>query len=144
MRTPIAVLAVAVAGCQPASRGNIPSNWRFSAHPVTLLVTNTASVPLAVRAYPNFQPPVPQPVGGGLRLGSVGARSSACITIPDTVIVGGAGQPIVWTSANVLALTFKDTTIGDAGSFRPSDSPGWSVTLPGTGVAPIKAARCAP
>ena len=163
MRTAIGsalLLAIAAASCSttgPKSQfttvGANTVNARFSASPSTVRVTNTTGTELAVRGYADFRPPLPQPLGGMLHLGSVGSGASACIAIPDTVFIFGTnvttGQrdTIVWTAAHALALAGLDTaTITERGRtspFIPSNASGWSVTFPAD-TAAQEAAPCTP
>jgi hypothetical protein len=156
VKAAMAGLVVAAVGCSSAAapQSNAIAD-RFSPNSATVFVTNSTSMQLDVRGYPNFQPPIPQPLGGVLHLGSVAARASACFQIPDTLFMFGlnvsTGQhdTLVWTSAERLTLTGIDpTTIlesgGQTADFVPSSSVGWSVTLPDTGVGPAAAAACAP
>jgi hypothetical protein len=148
MRTAIAVLALAAAACSSAAdpESNAMTE-RFTAASATVLVTDSANVSLEVGAYPDFQPSIPQLLGGQLHLGSVAAGSSACLQIPDSVFMTGtdvtSGQTstLVWTSAQDLTLSSQR---GYTLPFTPSNSVGWTITLPGSGVAPARAARCSP
>jgi len=156
MKAPILALAAVAAACHStaAPRGSLDS-VRFSAHPATVLVTNTLSVTLDIRGYPSLHPPMPQPLGGMLRLGEVAAGSSACLAVPDTLLITGTvvGSGIVdttvWTSAQPVSLTGLDLnagleTGGQTAEFTPTTSAGWQVNLPVAGTGPIEAARCTP
>jgi hypothetical protein len=159
MRNGFAMLTFAAVACSsatpPASPKDNVVNARFSANPVTVLVTNTTSTPMDIRGYPSLHPPMPQPLGGMLRLGSVAPGSSACFEIPDSLLISGTivgtaqTQTIVWTSSDPVSLTGLDTATwlesgGQTAAFTPSSSAGWSVTLPAAGAGPAAAERCAP
>lgn len=146
-RTAIPVLTAMACSAHTCASREPRVGSHFSAHSVTVLVTNASDLRLIIGAYPDFEPAIPQNLGGALRLGSVKAHSSACIRIPDTDVVA-AGGPVVWTSARPLTLTVLDTTglhqLGQSTGFIPSRSAGWSVTMPSDGVALVAAPRCAP
>jgi hypothetical protein len=148
MRIAIAVVALASAACASAADpGRNPRTERFTASSATVLVTDSANVPLEVGGYPDFRPSIPQLLGGQLHLGSVAAGSSACFTIPDSILMfgtnvsSGQNSTAVWTSAQALTLS---SARGYTLPFIPSSSVGWSITMPGSGVAPTQAARCSP
>lgn len=146
-RSAIPVLAAMACSAHTCASREPRVGPRFSAHSVTVLVTNASDVPLIIGAYANFEPAIPQNLGGALRLGSVKAHSSACIKIPDTDVVA-AGGPVVWTSARPLALTVLDTTglhqLGQSAGFIPERSAGWSVTMPSYGASLVARLRCTP
>ena len=156
MRTSISLAVLLGTACvsapaAPPSGSGI--SVRYASSPGTLLVRNTMPTGLDVRAYLNVHPSMPQPLGGLLRLGAVGPNSSACVQIPDSVIISGtvvgSGQTttITWTSSDTLWLTGVDTTVGvqsggETSEFVPSSSSGWSVTLPASGNAPAASSQC--
>ncbi len=167
MRTSIAVLALVAAGCSstapetPSPGSSSSRTVRFSTNPSTLLVTNAAGIRLLVKATPSLSPPIPQPLGGMLLLGSVEPSASACIEIPDTVFIFGTNvttgvtDTIVWTSLQGLQLSAMDSfplaEFAHTQWFTPSTAVGWafailsssSVTTPPE-VTAVQAARCAP
>jgi len=156
MRTSITLAVLLGSACvstptAPASGRGI--SVRYAPSPTTVLVRNTMSTGLDVRAYLNLHPSMPQPLGGLLRLGAVGPNSSACVPIPDSVIISGSvvgsGQTTTttWTSSDTLWLTGVDTAIGvqsggQTAEFVPSGFSGWSVTLPASGDAPAASTQC--
>lgn len=156
MRIDKAAFAIILAAC--ASRGptsSTPGNVlsvRYSASPATVLVTNTTGLSLDIRATLSLNPPMPQPLGGMLHLGSVASGGSACLQVPDTVSIlltnatTGQQQTVVWTSSDAFALSGVDTTAvtehGYTAMFVPTSSGGWSVAFPSTGATPTVVARC--
>ncbi len=167
MRTAILALALATVGCSStAPRATSPGSSnvvaeRFSAAPSTILVTNAATIQLLAKAYLSVSPPLPQPLGGMLVLGSVGPSASDCIAIPDTVLVfvtnvtTGHRDTMVWTSARGLAVSALDsatvTERAQSQSFVPSAAAGWSITFPSSSspsqvseLTAAPAARCVP
>jgi len=143
MRMGIALLAVAGAACSSAAPTASPDTSgvaaRYSADPVTVLVTNSTGLQLDVRAYLSLNPPIPQPLGGMLHLGSVAPGGSSCVQIPDSIFIAGTNvstgqhEAIVWTWAEGVSVFGLDTTTitvhGQSAWFVPSNSLGWSVAL---------------
>ena len=156
MKASILGLATVAMACHStaAPQGSLDA-VRFSSQPVTVRVTNTLSVALDIRGYPSLDPPMPQLLGGMLRLGEVAAASSACLAIPDTLLITGtvvgSGEvdTTVWTSAQPLSLTGLDLhaglqTGGQTAEFTPTASAGWQMTLPAAGTGPTATTPCTP
>lgn len=144
----VGLVAACSQGTSPSTAGGATPGDGDS---IPLGIVNTSDVPLRIGSYLNWDPPLPQLLGG-LELGWASPGTS-CLLLPRVIrvtvenVVTHHVDTLVWTAASTLALTVVDTAnggdqIGVTTAFVPDSSPGWKVTIPGQNQPVTPAPPC--
>lgn len=140
------VASVTLAACSSQSMSSAPptntSGSRLVRGSITLRIVNATGNSYNIHASPNLNPPIPQPVGGLITLGTAEPGTS-CILLPaefDEFVTSastGHTDTLRWMSSASLSIVAYNTSSSVVTSeFVPNDATGWSITLPAAGSPP--------